>query len=130
MDGLKATDQLQSYEAAKNKDKINSDWSDQDGYFYGYSASALGIAYNTKNTTQAPTDWSDLAKADWQNKINIPDPSLSGSAVDFLFGYTAAEKQLGARLIVGRKMAYKSMVRIKKPWMRLLQARKMPRLQV
>ena len=33
MDGLKATDQLQSYEAAKNKDKINSDWSDQDGYF-------------------------------------------------------------------------------------------------
>ena len=92
MDGLKATDQLQSYETAKNKDKINSDWSDQDGYFYGYSASALGIAYNTKNTTQAPTDWSDLAKADWQNKINIPDPSLSGSAVDFLFGYTAAEK--------------------------------------
>lgn len=91
MDGLKATDQLQSYQDAANKDNINSDWSDREGYFYGYSASALGIAYNTKNTTQIPEDWSDLAKAEWQNKINIPDPSLSGSAVDFLFGYTEAD---------------------------------------
>lgn len=91
MDGLKATDQLQSYQDAANKDNINSDWSDREGYFYGYSASALGIAYNTKNTTQVPEDWSDLAKAEWQNKINIPDPSLSGSAVDFLFGYTEAD---------------------------------------
>lgn len=91
MDGLKATDQLQSYQDAANKDNINSDWSDREGYFYGYSASALGIAYNTKNTTQVPEDWSDLVKAEWQNKINIPDPSLSGSAVDFLFGYTEAD---------------------------------------
>lgn len=91
MDGLKTTDQLQSYQDAANKDNINSDWSDREGYFYGYSASALGIAYNTKNTTQVPEDWSDLAKAGWQNKINIPDPSLSGSAVDFLFGYTEAD---------------------------------------
>ncbi len=91
MDGLKTTDQLQSYQDAANKDNINSDWSDREGYFYGYSASALGIAYNTKNTTQIPEDWSDLAKAEWQNKINIPDPSLSGSAVDFLFGYTEAD---------------------------------------
>ena len=91
MDGLKATDQLQSYQDAANKDNINSDWSDREGYFYGYSASALGIAYNMKNTTQVPEDWSDLAKAEWQNKINIPDPSLSGSAVDFLFGYTEAD---------------------------------------
>ena len=92
MDGLKETDQLQSYKDAANAKKINSDWSDAEGYYYGYSASALGIAYNTKNTQQAPEEWTDLAKAEWQNKINIPDPSLSGSAVDFLYGYTEAEK--------------------------------------
>ncbi|MGG2080501.1 ABC transporter substrate-binding protein [Lysinibacillus pakistanensis] len=92
MDGLKETSQLQSYQDAKQAEKINSDWSDAEGYYYGYSASALGIAYNTKNTQEVPTDWSDLAKEQWQNKINIPDPSLSGSAVDFLYGYALTEK--------------------------------------
>lgn len=92
MDGLKESSQLQSYQDAKQAEKINSDWSDAEGYYYGYSASALGIAYNTKNTQEVPTDWSDLAKEQWQNKINIPDPSLSGSAVDFLYGYALAEK--------------------------------------
>ena len=92
MDGLKQADQLQSYKEAENASKMNSDWSDADGYYFGYSASALGIAYNTKNTKDIPTEWTDLAKPEWQGKMNIPDPSLSGSAVDFLYGYTAAEK--------------------------------------
>lgn len=91
MDGLKEADQLQSYKEAKNADKINAEWSDAEGYYYGYSASALGIVYNTKNAAEAPKEWADLAQPQWQNKINIPDPSLSGSAVDFLFGYTEAD---------------------------------------
>ncbi|NYV68877.1 ABC transporter substrate-binding protein [Bacillus sp. Gen3] len=92
MDGLKESDQLQSYKDAVNAEKINRDWSDDAGYYYGYSASALGIAYNTKNTKVAPTEWKDLSKPEWRGKINIPDPSLSGSAVDFIYGYTEAEK--------------------------------------
>lgn len=92
MDGLKGTDQLQSYKDAENAAKINSDWSDSEGYYYGYSASALGIAYNTKNAKEIPTEWTDLAKTEWQDKINIPDPSMSGSAVDFIYGYSEAEK--------------------------------------
>lgn len=92
MDGLKGADQLQSYKDAENAAKINSDWSDAKGYYYGYSASALGIVYNTKNAKGIPSEWSDLAKTEWQNKINIPDPSLSGSAVDFIYGYSEAEK--------------------------------------
>ncbi|ETT88071.1 ABC transporter substrate-binding protein [Viridibacillus sp. FSL R5-0477] len=92
MDGMKEANQLQSYKDAENAGKINSDWSDAEGYYYGYSASALGIAYNTKNAKSAPSEWSDLAKAEWKDKINIPDPSLSGSAVDFIYGYTEAEK--------------------------------------
>ncbi|WP_107838911.1 ABC transporter substrate-binding protein [Metasolibacillus meyeri] len=91
MDGLKEANQLQSYKEAKNADKMNAEWSDGDGYYYGYSASALGIVYNTKNAETAPKEWADLAQSQWQNKINIPDPSLSGSAVDFLFGYTEAD---------------------------------------
>lgn len=92
MDGLKEANQLQSYKEAENASKMNPDWSDAEGYYYGYSASALGIAYNTKNTKDIPSDWTDLAKAQWRGKINIPDPSLSGSAVDFIYGYTEAEK--------------------------------------
>jgi len=91
MDGLKESDQLQAYKA-ENADKINADWSDKDGYYYGYSASALGIAYNTKNVKDAPKKWSDLAKPEWKDKMNMPDPSLSGSALDFIFGYTGADK--------------------------------------
>jgi len=92
MDGLKESGQLQAYKEAENGDKINPDWSDSDGYYYGYSASALGIAYNTKNVTAAPKNWSDLAKSEWKDKMNMPDPSLSGSALDFIFGYTGADK--------------------------------------
>ena len=92
MDGMKKSDQLQSYKDAENAAKINRDWSDAEGYYYGYSASALGIAYNTKNTKVAPAEWQDLSKSEWKGKINIPDPSLSGSAVDFIYGYTEAEK--------------------------------------
>ena len=92
MEGLKEAGELQPYKEAKNGDKINSDWSDPDGNYYGYSASALGIAYNTKNVKEAPAEWADLAKANWKDKINIPDPSLSGSAVDFIFGYANADK--------------------------------------
>lgn len=92
MDGLKESNQLLSYQEAENASKMNRDWSDAEGYYYGYSASALGIAYNTKNTKDIPTEWTDLAKPEWQGKMNIPDPSLSGSAVDFIYGYTEAEK--------------------------------------
>lgn len=92
MDGLKETDQLQSYKDTENINKINSDWSDEEGFYYGYSASALGIVYNTKNTKLAPTEWADLSKSEWKGKINIPDPSLSGSAVDFIYGFTEEDK--------------------------------------
>ncbi|MBK3496256.1 extracellular solute-binding protein [Viridibacillus sp. YIM B01967] len=92
MDGMKESNQLQSFKDAENADQINSNWSDADGFYYGYSASALGIAYNTKNAKVAPIEWSDLSKSEWKDKINIPDPSLSGSAVDFIYGYTEAEK--------------------------------------
>ncbi|MBP1962613.1 ABC transporter substrate-binding protein [Paenibacillus aceris] len=75
------------FKEAKNADKLISDYSDKEGNYFSYSLSALGIAYNTKTVTIPPKEWSDLTKPEWKDKINIPDPAQSGSALDFMTGY-------------------------------------------
>lgn len=60
-----------------------------DAYF-GYSASALGITYNTKRVKTPPKDWIDAAAPQWKDEVVMPDPSLSGSAFDFVGGYVQA----------------------------------------
>lgn len=85
--GLKKEGLTLPYPGAKNADKLNKDWSDPEGNYFSTSASALGIAYNTKLVTTPPASWSDLAKPEYKDQINIPDPSLSGSALDFITGY-------------------------------------------
>lgn len=92
MDSLKQAGELQAYPEAIGKDKLNVDWTDTDDFYFGYSASALGITYNTKNMTEVPKDWSDLANESWKETFNMPDPSLSGSALDFLYGYTSTDQ--------------------------------------
>ncbi|KAF1302749.1 ABC transporter substrate-binding protein [Enterococcus saccharolyticus] len=92
MDSLKQADQLQAYAEAIGKENLNENWLDADDFYFGYSASALGITYNSKNVEEAPKDWADLADAKWQDAFNIPDPTLSGSALDFLYGYTTTEQ--------------------------------------
>ncbi len=77
----------QSYPSASNADLLHGTWIDADRHLFGYSASALGIAYNTKLVSAPPADWSDLADAQWKDAVNIPDPTLSGSALDFISGY-------------------------------------------
>ncbi|GGG12827.1 hypothetical protein GCM10010913_38270 [Paenibacillus aceti] len=85
--GLKNEGLTLPYPEAQNADKLNKDWSDPEGNYFSTSASALGIAYNTKLVTTPPTSWSDLTKPEYKDQINIPDPSLSGSALDFITGY-------------------------------------------
>lgn len=77
----------QSYPDAVNADKLHESWIDDDRHLFGYSASALGITYNTKLVSEPPKDWSDLTAEEWQGVVNIPDPTLSGSALDFVSGY-------------------------------------------
>ncbi|GIQ69676.1 ABC transporter substrate-binding protein [Xylanibacillus composti] len=77
----------QSYAGAANSDNLYPTWIDADKHLFGYSASALGMTYNTKLVDNPPSDWADFAGADWQGAVNIPDPSLSGSALDFISGY-------------------------------------------
>lgn len=96
MQGMKNDGLLLPYKEAVNADKLVSDWSDTaDGNYFSYSASALGIVYNTKKVSTPPTSWDDLTKAEWKGTVNIPDPSLSGSALDFVTGYLSAKGDSG-----------------------------------
>ncbi len=44
--------------------------------------SALGIVWNTKSGTPKPAEWSDLAKPEFKDLVNIPDPAQSGSSFE------------------------------------------------
>ena len=44
--------------------------------------SALGIAWNTKSGTSQPKEWADLAKPEFKDLVNIPDPAQSGSSFE------------------------------------------------
>lgn len=93
--GLKKNGLTLDYKEARNSDKLIPDWSDKEGHYFGYSASALGIAYNTKLVKTPPKDWSDLTKEEWKGKVNVPDPALSGSALDFVTGYLSEKGDSG-----------------------------------
>lgn len=41
----------------------------------------------TQKCEDSPEDWSDITKGEWKGKVNLPDPALSGSALDFVTGY-------------------------------------------
>lgn len=93
--GLKNSEMTLAYTDAPNADKMIPEWTDAEGNYFGYSASALGIAYNTKLVQNPPTEWEDLLKEEWKGKVNIPDPALSGSALDFITGYLSAKGDSG-----------------------------------
>ncbi|WP_053942384.1 ABC transporter substrate-binding protein [Kallipyga gabonensis] len=86
-DGLtmKADGQLESYSPVE-KDKINEGWIDSDSTIFGYSASAVGVIYNTEIVPELNADWKDLADAKYKDMIAIPDPEKSGACKDFLAG--------------------------------------------
>lgn len=65
-DGLsmKADGQLESYTPA-NADKVNEGWIDSDSTLFGYSASAVGVIYNTTVVPELNADWSELADAQY-----------------------------------------------------------------
>lgn len=96
---LKADGLTLPYPEAANADKLNKEWSDADGNYFSSSASALGIVYNSKLVTTPPTSWAELATSAWKDKVNIPDPTLSGSALDFITGYLSANGEKGWDLL-------------------------------
>lgn len=88
--GMIQDDQVLSYEPA-NADKMNPDWIDADKKIYGYSASAVGVIYNTTQIDQLDADWAELGSDPaYKDLISIPDPVKSGACKDFLSGYSYA----------------------------------------
>lgn len=79
----KKQDLIEPYKV-KNHDKLYEDWVDKDGYYYGFSGSALGISYNTDKVKNPPQDIEDLTKKEFKDQIAVPDPSESGTALDLL----------------------------------------------
>ena len=90
-DGLsmKQDGQLVSYTPA-NADNIVDGWIDADSMLFGYSASAVGVIYNTTVVPELSADWSELGDAQYQDQLAIPDPEKSGACKDFVAGYVNA----------------------------------------
>jgi iron(III) transport system substrate-binding protein len=45
---------------------------------------ALAIAWNPKSGTPRPAEWADLAKPEFKDLVNLPDPAQSGSAFELV----------------------------------------------
>jgi iron(III) transport system substrate-binding protein len=50
---------------------------------------ALAIAWNPNSGTPRPTEWADLAKPEFKDLVNLPDPAQSGSAFELVAALTA-----------------------------------------
>lgn len=88
-DGLamKADGKLASYHTPANADKVVDGWIDEDKMLFGYSASAVGVIYNTTIVPEMSADWSELADAQYKDTLAIPDPEKSGACKDFVAGF-------------------------------------------
>lgn len=70
--------------------------------------SALAIAWNPASGTSRPEDWSDLAAAEFDDLVTMPDPASSGSAYELVaalsnsdaFGWPLFEALAANRMIV------------------------------
>ena len=87
-DGLsmKNDGKIMSYSPA-NADKAVSGWIDNDSMLFGYSASAVGVIYNTTVIPELSADWSELANEEYKDMLAIPDPEKSGACKDFAAGF-------------------------------------------
>ena len=90
-DGLsiKSDGKIMSY-VPENADKVVEGWIDKDSMLFGYSASAVGVIYNTTIIPELSADWAELADAEYKDQLAIPDPEKSGACKDFVAGFVNA----------------------------------------
>ena len=86
-DGLRmeAEDKIANYDL--KAENIVEGWVDNDSTLFGYSASAMGVIYNTDQYPELDADWADFAKEEYKDNVAFPDAEKSGSAKDFLAAY-------------------------------------------
>ena len=87
-DGLsmKNSGKLMSYKPQESG-RINKNWIDGDNTLFGYSASAVGVIYNTTVIPELNEDWNGLTKEEYKGQLAIPDPEKSGACKDFVAGF-------------------------------------------
>lgn len=87
-DGLsmKTDGKIASY-VPENADKVVEGWIDNDSMLFGYSASAVGVIYNTTLIPELSADWNELADPEYKDLLAIPDPEKSGACKDFVAGF-------------------------------------------
>lgn len=87
-DGLamKEEGKIMSY-TPENVDLIVDGFIDEDYMLFGYSASAVGVIYNTTVISELDANWDELASSTYANLLAIPDPEKSGSCKDFVAGF-------------------------------------------
>ena len=87
-DGLsmKQSGALASYKP-QNADKLVPEFLDNEDKLIGYSASAVGVIYNTTVIPKLDADWAELADPKYQGMLAIPDPEKSGACKDFVAGF-------------------------------------------
>lgn len=90
-DGLsmKQEGKIISYTPA-NTENVVDGWIDEDSQLFGYSASAVGVIYNTTVIPELSADWTELADAEYADQLAIPDPEKSGACKDFVAGFVNA----------------------------------------
>lgn len=98
-DGLNMieSDQVMAYTPQNGK---NINWVDDANKIYGYSASAIGVIYNTTIFPVLSADWAELGTdVAYKDQIVIPDPLKSGSCKDFLSGFVNVYGDAGQTII-------------------------------
>lgn len=53
--------------------------------------SALAIAWNPTSGTPKPAEWSDLAKPEYKDLVNLPDPAQSGATFELVAALSATQ---------------------------------------
>jgi iron(III) transport system substrate-binding protein len=74
---------VEPYVSAEAK-KLRPHWSDGGLAAQGGAALALIVNSNEVKKEQQPQSWFDLTAPSWKNSLTMPDPTLSGSAAEFL----------------------------------------------
>lgn len=87
---LKELDMLEQYESTE-KDMINSNLIDPEGYYYGSRIINMVLAYNTN--VETPSSWNDLTNPEYEGKVGIPSVS-SGTSFSFV-GTLASNDDFG-----------------------------------
>ena len=74
---------VDSYSSPESK-KLRPRWSDRGLVAQGGAALALIMNANEVKKEQQPQSWFDLTSPFWKDAVTMPDPTLSGSAAEFL----------------------------------------------